>query len=143
MVCVRRSESSLTVESRAKGLRLTRQERLEVRRRVAAGESFEQAADAVRCTTKTVQRLINAVGGFETAGRLEESSQRLPQLCFEAGKPFLSFEIGKTFNVGTGLSDEERRNPPKIGSIITYSYTELTDDGIPKCAAFVAVRDYE
>jgi len=50
---------------------------------------------------------------------------------------------GKTFNVGTGLSDEERRNPPKIGSIITYSFTELTDDGIPKCAAFVAVRDYE
>ena len=50
--------------SRAKGLRLTREERLEVRRRIAAGESFEQAADGVRCTTKTVQRLLNAVGGL-------------------------------------------------------------------------------
>ncbi len=50
---------------------------------------------------------------------------------------------GKQFNVGTGLTDADRRNPPKIGSVITYSYTELTDDGIPKCGAFVAVRDYE
>ena len=50
---------------------------------------------------------------------------------------------GKEFSVGTGLSDAERRNPPKIGATITYSYTELTNDGIPKCGAFVAVRDYE
>ena len=47
---------------RAKGLRLTRDERLEVRRRIASGESFVSAADAVRCTTKTVQQLLNAVG---------------------------------------------------------------------------------
>ena len=50
---------------------------------------------------------------------------------------------GKEFSVGTGLSDAERNSPPKLGQKITYSYTELTDDGIPKCAAFVCVRDYE
>lgn len=50
---------------------------------------------------------------------------------------------GKTFNVGTGLTDADRRNPPKIGATITYRYTELTDRGIPKCASFVATRDYE
>ncbi len=50
---------------------------------------------------------------------------------------------GKTFNVGTGLTDAERRSPPRVGATITYRYTELTDDGIPKCASFVAVRDYE
>ncbi len=50
---------------------------------------------------------------------------------------------GKEFRVGTGLSDAERRSPPKVGATITYSYTELTNDGIPKCGAFVAVRDYE
>jgi len=39
----------------------------------------------------------------------------------------------------------ERRNPPKIGSVVTYRYTELTDGGtgVPKCASFVSVRDYE
>jgi len=50
---------------------------------------------------------------------------------------------GKTFNVGTGLTDEERRSPPRIGATITYRYTETTDGGIPKCASFVSVRDYE
>lgn len=50
---------------------------------------------------------------------------------------------GKTFRVGTGLSDEQRRNPPPVGKTITYRFTEHTDGGIPKCASFVAVRDYE
>ncbi len=50
---------------------------------------------------------------------------------------------GKTFDVGSGMSHEDRRNPPKVGSVITYRYTETTDGGIPKCASFVAVRDFE
>lgn len=50
---------------------------------------------------------------------------------------------GKTFNLGTGMSDAQREDPPAIGATVTYTYTELTKDGIPKCAAFVAVRDYE
>ncbi len=50
---------------------------------------------------------------------------------------------GKEFAVGTGLSDDDRRSPPKIGATITYRFTELTDDGIPKCGSFVCVRDYE
>jgi DNA ligase-1 len=50
---------------------------------------------------------------------------------------------GKEFNLGTGLSDEERRNPPKVGSTVTYSFTGKTEAGIPKCAAYLCVRDYE
>jgi DNA ligase-1 len=50
---------------------------------------------------------------------------------------------GKTFSVGTGLSDAERENPPKIGATITYRYADLTDDSLPKCGSFLAVRDYE
>jgi DNA ligase-1 len=48
---------------------------------------------------------------------------------------------GKTFSVGTGLSAKDRETPPPIGATITYSYTELTNDGKPKCAAFVGVRE--
>lgn len=48
---------------------------------------------------------------------------------------------GKEFNIGTGLTDAERRNPPMLGATITYRYTELTDDGIPKCAPYLRVRD--
>jgi len=50
---------------------------------------------------------------------------------------------GKEFNLGTGLTDEERRNPPKVGATVTYSFAGLTDDGIPKCTGFIAIRDYE
>jgi len=63
-------------QKRAKGLRLTREERLEVRRRISVGESFEQAATAVRCTTKTVQRLLNVVGGVQPREK-ERSKLRL------------------------------------------------------------------
>jgi DNA ligase-1 len=47
------------------------------------------------------------------------------------------------FKLGTGLSDALRKNPPKIGSIVTYRYMDVTEGGVPKGASFVAVRDYE
>lgn len=47
---------------------------------------------------------------------------------------------GTVFNVGSGLSDYDRRNPPKVGDVVTYRFTELTDAGCPKCASFVSVR---
>ena len=42
----------------------------------------------------------------------------------------------QTFNVGTGLSDKQRKNPPKIGSIIVYRFQELTRDKVPRYALF-------
>ena len=51
-------------ETRIRGVRLTREERLAVRRLISDGRSFEEAAAAVRCSTKTVQRLLNTVGGM-------------------------------------------------------------------------------
>lgn len=47
---------------------------------------------------------------------------------------------GVQFDLGTGFTDDDRKNPPPIGSHVTFRYTELTNDGIPKCASFVAVR---
>jgi DNA ligase 1 len=50
---------------------------------------------------------------------------------------------GKTFSVGSGIKDSMRKDPPKVGTVITYRFTETTDSGLPKCASFVAIRDYE
>jgi DNA ligase-1 len=50
---------------------------------------------------------------------------------------------GKEFRLGTGLSDAERRSPPPVGSLVTYTFTETTEAGIPKCAAFLRVRPSE
>jgi DNA ligase-1 len=47
---------------------------------------------------------------------------------------------GTRFSVGTGLSDAERENPPAVGSIITFRYQELSNDGVPRFPSYVGVR---
>lgn len=47
---------------------------------------------------------------------------------------------GTRFSVGTGFSDAERENPPKPGSIITFSYQELSDRGVPRFPSYVRLR---
>ena len=53
---------------RIRGVRLTREERVEVRRLISSGRSFEQAAVAARCSTKTIQRVLDSVGGLPPRG---------------------------------------------------------------------------
>ena len=50
---------------------------------------------------------------------------------------------GKTFRIGSGLSDALRRNPPPIGARITYRYQSLTPSGIPRFARYLRVREQE
>ncbi|MES1997945.1 MAG: DNA ligase [Pseudomonadota bacterium] len=47
---------------------------------------------------------------------------------------------GKRFLIGSGLPDAVRRNPPAIGSLITYRYQALTQDGVPRFARYLRVR---
>jgi len=44
------------------------------------------------------------------------------------------------FAIGTGFSDQERENPPPIGSIITFKYYGFYKPGIPKFASFLRIR---
>jgi DNA ligase-1 len=48
---------------------------------------------------------------------------------------------GIEFMLGTGLTEDDRRNPPPVGSIITFRYRELTSRGIPRFASFHRVQD--
>ncbi|OGQ90302.1 MAG: DNA ligase [Deltaproteobacteria bacterium RIFOXYA12_FULL_58_15] len=47
---------------------------------------------------------------------------------------------GTRFSIGTGFSDAERESPPNIGSIVTFRYQELTDDGVPRFPSYVGIR---
>ncbi|WP_413702055.1 DNA ligase [Psychromonas sp. KJ10-10] len=47
---------------------------------------------------------------------------------------------GIIFKIGTGFSDKERSNPPKIGDIITYQYIGKTKNKVPRFASFLRVR---
>jgi DNA ligase-1 len=47
---------------------------------------------------------------------------------------------GVQFKLGSGLSDAQRRNPPAIGSVVTYRYRGFNASGIPRFAVFMRVR---
>lgn len=53
----------------------------------------------------------------------------------------LCLDEDKTFKIGSGMSEEFRKNPPKIGTIITYKYFGLTQKGLPKFPTFLRIRE--
>ncbi len=44
------------------------------------------------------------------------------------------------FKIGSGFSDEQRSNPPKVGTIITYKYQNLTKYAKPRFPVFLRVK---
>jgi DNA ligase 1 len=50
---------------------------------------------------------------------------------------------GIIFNLGGGFSDMQRKNPPKIGDIVTFKYYDLTKNSKPKFASFLRIRKEE
>ncbi len=47
---------------------------------------------------------------------------------------------GTIFKIGSGLSENERKNPPKIGQEITFKYQGLTKHGKPRFPVFLHIR---
>jgi len=47
---------------------------------------------------------------------------------------------GKRFDVGSGFNMDQRRKPPKIGSVITFKFQELSNSGIPRFPVFLRLR---
>jgi DNA ligase-1 len=48
---------------------------------------------------------------------------------------------GKRFLLGTGFTDEARKNPPPVGTTITYTYRGLTNTGLPRFPSYLRVRE--
>jgi len=47
---------------------------------------------------------------------------------------------GLTFKIGSGFSDSQRKDPPPVGSIITFKYYGKTKRGVPRFASFLRVK---
>lgn len=56
------------------------------------------------------------------------------------GSLVVRMDNGKTFAVGSGFTLAQRKNPPPIGSLISYRYQGFTQRGIPRFAVFVRLR---
>lgn len=48
---------------------------------------------------------------------------------------------GKEFLLGTGFSAKQRREPPALGTTVTYRYRDITSKGQPRFASFLRIRD--
>jgi DNA ligase-1 len=48
---------------------------------------------------------------------------------------------GRRFWIGSGLGERERREPPPIGSLVTYRYRDLTSGGLPRFATYLRRHD--
>ncbi|TPX70804.1 hypothetical protein SpCBS45565_g01500 [Spizellomyces sp. 'palustris'] len=131
---------------------------------------FEERIDAVKTyfnsTSNVLEKTVEAQGGeglmMRKPGSLYEGKRSATLLkvktFFDAEAKVLGYEpgkgkhkgstgalkcimeSGKLFKIGTGLSDQERRNPPPIGAIVTYRFQELTPDGVPRFPSYIGVR---
>jgi len=48
---------------------------------------------------------------------------------------------GKQFVIGTGFTDAVRKQPPVVGTVVTYTYRGLTKNGLPRFASYLRVRN--
>jgi DNA ligase-1 len=56
------------------------------------------------------------------------------------GSLLMELPDGTRFRIGTGFTDEQRRNPPPVGSTVTFRYQGMTAAGKPRFARFMRVR---
>jgi len=57
------------------------------------------------------------------------------------GALWVEIEGNKRFYIGSGLTDLERAAPPAIGSVITFKHQGFTNNGTPRFASFLRVRN--
>jgi DNA ligase-1 len=59
----------------------------------------------------------------------------------QLGALLVELPDGQRLRLGSGFSDNQRANPPPLGSTITYRYRGQTSQGQPRFATFLRVRD--
>jgi DNA ligase-1 len=100
--------------------------------------------------------MLNKADAYYQTGRTDSIIKLKPYLDAEAmvikhlsgkgkyknmmGSLLVRNKQGKEFKIGTGFSDKQRQQPPKIGSIITYRYTGATKTGLPRFPVFIRIR---
>ncbi|GAB1394193.1 DNA ligase [Rhodocyclaceae bacterium] len=57
------------------------------------------------------------------------------------GALLMEMPDGKRFRLGSGLGAAEQRNPPSLGSRLTYRYQELTARGLPRFPRYWRTRE--
>ena len=48
---------------------------------------------------------------------------------------------GQRFKLGTGFTDAQRREPPAVGTWVTYRFRDVNPSGIPRFASYLRLRE--
>ena len=56
------------------------------------------------------------------------------------GSLHIRLDNGKTFYLGSGFTIRERKEPPPIGSRVTFKYHGYTANGLPRFATYWRIR---
>ena len=65
------------------------------------------------------------------------------QFAGQIGSLKVRTDDGVIFFIGSGLSHEQRRDPPPLQSRVTFRHQGLTENGIPRFPVFLRIRDEE
>jgi DNA ligase-1 len=93
-------------------------------------EYFDGRSNSI-LKVKLVQDMEAKVIGYK------EGSGKLKGMM---GSLYVELENGIRFYIGSGFSDKQRKNPPKIGSIVTFKYFGFTKNHKPKFSSFIHER---
>ncbi len=63
------------------------------------------------------------------------------QFAGQVGSLKVVTDQGVVFYIGSGLTNEQRRNPPPVQSRITFRHQGFTRNGIPRFPVFLRIRD--
>ncbi|MBL4673380.1 MAG: DNA ligase [Arenicella sp.] len=63
------------------------------------------------------------------------------RLAAVMGSITVQMPSGIQFKIGSGFSDAQRKNPPPVGTVVTYKYNGLTKNGKPRFPVFWRVRN--
>ena len=112
---------NLTVKNGGEGLMLHRKNSLYVAKRTDDLLKLKTFEDA------EAQVIAHVEGKGKNAGKL--------------GALLVENQEKIRFKIGSGFSEEQRKNPPKIGSTITFKFFGKTKNGTPRFASFWRERN--
>jgi DNA ligase-1 len=119
------------------------EDRLDAVKQLVKGAPYAKAIRHYRC--KGEGHMVNELEVIESRGG-EGLMLRAPESEYEGRRSRTLLKV-KTFHDSEarivsyyGLTDAERKHPPRVGSVITFRYQELSDSGTPRFASFVRVR---
>ena len=106
----------------------------------AGGEGLMlHLADAAYVTGRS-DVLLKLKSALDTEAIVVEHIRGKGKYAGQMGALRVQMPNGKRFNIGTGFSDAIRKNPPPVGTNVTYTYRGLTNKGTPRFASFLRVR---